>query len=202
MGLVPFLQDSELRRRAASFLREHGAADCIPVPIEEIVEFRLGLNIVPAPLLSSSRGINGYLSADRSAIYVDEHLFRNVETRYLFTVAHEVAHLVLHQHVYKSFASDSEWREFHARLAQQDLKSAEYQADCFAGLILMPEATLRASARTVFEELSRQSGEARIDRMGDPFWTYVARELGIRYRTSQPTARIRLENDGFWRKPL
>lgn len=175
--LVRFLREGELRAAATRFLEEHGALVSVPVPIEEIVEFRLGLDIVPVPnLLSGPRGINGYLSADCTTIYVDDGLFRNVETRYLFTLAHEVGHLVLHRDLYRGIDSDEAWREFHRRLAQHDLSGAEYQANTFAGLVLAPERTLREATKGTFDELVaeiRRRG-ADIDLAGDAFWSYVA----------------------------
>lgn len=93
---LPVLSEAEIQARAEALLEEHHPSRAAPIPVEAIVEFGLRLDLVPVPGLVEARGINGYLSSDRSPIFVDEHLFRNVETRYRFTLAHEVGHLVLH----------------------------------------------------------------------------------------------------------
>lgn len=171
------------------------------MPIETIVEFRLKLDIIPVPgLCHGPRGINGYLSSDRTSIYVDQGHFENIEKRYHFTLAHEVGHLILHGDFYDGFASDEEWKEFHAHLASHDLGSAEYQANTFAGLVLVPEGALGAVARESFDALSEPvlKRYPDFDRTGEAFWSLVANEVGIRFNVSSTTARIRLENDGHW----
>lgn len=45
----PFLSYEDLRRRAEDFLRTHHAAGTIPVPIEEIVQFRYALSLARSP---------------------------------------------------------------------------------------------------------------------------------------------------------
>ena len=69
---VPSLPFDELRRRAEDFLAQHHPAGTIPVPIDNIIEFKLHLTIIPVPSLCRGRGINGYLSADRTTIFVDQ----------------------------------------------------------------------------------------------------------------------------------
>jgi len=97
---IPFLEEAELRRRAREFLSKHNPKSKIPVPIETIVEFDFELNIVPAPGLIKVRGVNGFLTSDRSSIFVDDSLLRMALSRYFFTLAHELAHLVLHGSLY------------------------------------------------------------------------------------------------------
>lgn len=43
---MPRLSYEDLREAADRFLAEHGVADQVPLPIEEIVEFGLGINII------------------------------------------------------------------------------------------------------------------------------------------------------------
>ena len=46
---VPYHSYKTLRRRATDFLRTYNAKGLIPVPVEEIVEFEFGINIIPIP---------------------------------------------------------------------------------------------------------------------------------------------------------
>ena len=199
---VPYLQERELRSRAEDFLREHHPSKTLPVPIEEIVEFRLGLDVVPTSgLMNGPRGINGYLSADRTTIYIDDALFRSALNRYRFTLAHEVGHLVLHGELYRSFRTEDEWKRFREDLAAHVISRAEYQANVFAGLILVPPADMAALLPGVQKALSAQVLDEApdFDLRAEAFWAYVAEELAPRFEVSPTTVRIRLEADGLWR---
>lgn len=46
---VPRLNYEEIRKKANSFLEGHHPTKTIPIPIEEIAEFKLKLDIVPLP---------------------------------------------------------------------------------------------------------------------------------------------------------
>lgn len=56
---VPFHSYKDLRKRAADFLVKYNPTSAIPVPIEQIVEFSLGLNVIPIPNLQSALEIDG-----------------------------------------------------------------------------------------------------------------------------------------------
>jgi hypothetical protein len=67
---VPILSYDELRVRAARFLDAHHPTGVIPVPIEEIAEFQLGLDIVPTPGLHKGFDIDAFISSDLRTIYI------------------------------------------------------------------------------------------------------------------------------------
>ena len=48
---APFLGYEDVGKKAAEFLRKYHPTLELPVPIEKIVEFSLGLDIVPMPNL-------------------------------------------------------------------------------------------------------------------------------------------------------
>ena len=93
---LPFIKPARLEEIADRFLREHHPSGELPVPIDEIVEFSLGIIIVPVERLWKDFDTDGWLSKDLSTIYVDEVQMTDYETRYRFTLVHEVAHLLLH----------------------------------------------------------------------------------------------------------
>ncbi len=70
-------------------------------PIEHVVEFGLELDIVPVPGLYKRLGgaISGYLTSDKTAIFVDQECLENRLGTYRYTLAHEAAHLELHSDV-------------------------------------------------------------------------------------------------------
>lgn len=200
---IPFLEEKELRRRARDFLSKHNPKGTIPVPIETIVEFGFRLDIVPVPGLLKDRGINGFLTSDRSSIFVDDSLLRVASTRYFFTLAHELSHLVLHGSLYPNFKDDQEWKRFHVGLAAHTVASAEWQADTFAGLVLVPTEPLAEELAACFPLLAKtvRAGDPSFNMRSPALWHYVAQTLGKTFQVSRDTARIRLENDGLWCKP-
>jgi hypothetical protein len=54
----------ELSRVAQDFLAAHHAGGELLVPIEEIAEFELGLDIVPVPGLMSHLDVDAFITAD------------------------------------------------------------------------------------------------------------------------------------------
>jgi hypothetical protein len=93
--LPPILSYRDLRRRAGDFLRTYHPAGTIPVPIEEIVEFRYRMDIIPVPGLQDAFEVDGFISSDLKAITVDASMQKHRQGRYRFTLAHELAHAVL-----------------------------------------------------------------------------------------------------------
>lgn len=198
---IPRLTEAELRKRAWELLERLNPSRAVPVPIEKIVEFEFEIDIVPSPGLIDVRGINGYLTSDCRSIYVDEGLFRRGSSRYFFTLAHELSHSILHAEHYRAFSSSEEWEAFHAGLEIHSISSAEWQADTLAGLILVPEESLKdqcGSAAGTLASAIRKS-DASFDLTSEAFWAYVAKDLGRIYAVSSDTARIRLQNDKLWR---
>ncbi len=90
---------NQIEQHAIDFLQAHDPDGTLPVPIELIVE-RMGIDIVPVPGLKRGYDLEGFTSCDRQAIYVDEQEPFNYETRYRFTLAHEVGHVILHDYLF------------------------------------------------------------------------------------------------------
>ena len=94
----------EIRKLAEDFRTIYvDPPDKIPVPIEEIVEFGLGLEIVPKDRLKSTIDVDGFLSNDLKTIYIDGKIYsdKRYSNRLRFTLAHEVSHYILHEDIIK-----------------------------------------------------------------------------------------------------
>jgi hypothetical protein len=68
MIVLPFLTYEEIGKEANAFLVKYYSSFDLPVPIEKIVEFDLGINIVPFPNLYRDHSINGFLTYDMREI--------------------------------------------------------------------------------------------------------------------------------------
>lgn len=97
---TPFFRYENLRQHAEDFLSEHHPGRQIPVPIEQIIEFRFGIDIVPMPGLSNFDTV-AYISHDLTEIRVDDFVYHHRPNRYRFSLAHELGHRVLHADVYR-----------------------------------------------------------------------------------------------------
>ena len=107
MFQIPYLSYSEVGRLTVEFLHQYHPSFEIPIPIEEIIELKLGLNIFPFPRLYKDHGLNVFLSRDRSTIYVDEIQFNQFNEIYRYTLAHELGHYVLHKACYEDLPFQS-----------------------------------------------------------------------------------------------
>jgi hypothetical protein len=197
---VPRLSYEDLREAADRFLTEHGAANTVPVPIEEIVEFGLHINIIPLPGLHSGHEIDGFLSADLTEISVDLHVFENHQARYRFTLAHEAGHIVLHGDALKATAPASipDWKEFVRQLPEPDREWLEWQAYGFAGLVLVPQRPLDAAYREAVQTAAEAGFD--VERQLEIAKRYLTSSIGKLFDVSSAVIEKRLVSDGIWER--
>jgi len=72
---VPYLSYEQIGEISYNFLPEHGLEKQIPIDIESILEFDLGMGIIPIPGFQQNHSVEGSLSIDTKTIYVDEYVF-------------------------------------------------------------------------------------------------------------------------------
>jgi len=194
---VPFLEPSEFRRVADAFLDRYHASRTIPVPIEEIVEFQMGLDVVPTPGLHETYDIDGYLSHDLTSIYVDLSFFEKRPARYRFTLAHEVAHLLLHRDFFESatFRTVSEWKDFARSFPEPAYAKFEDQAYRVGGLILIPHEHLAQEAARCIDVVRGEGID--LHEHWDFAWTRIAAHLAPLFDVSEGAVRKALEREGI-----
>jgi len=74
---IPFFSYEEIRNRADNFLRQYHPSREIPVPIEEIIEFQMNIDIFPIQGLHTILDIDGFTISDLSTIYVDDFVYKS-----------------------------------------------------------------------------------------------------------------------------
>jgi hypothetical protein len=118
---VPKLSYDALRGRADDFLRTHHPTYMIPIPIEEIVELKYKIDIIPLPGLHDAFEIDGFISSDLKAITVDEFIYKRRPGRYRFTLAHELAQAVLHRRIFQAlrFEEMEDWKRFQREIDEE-----------------------------------------------------------------------------------
>jgi Zn-dependent peptidase ImmA (M78 family) len=142
----PILKWGFIREKADEFRREHVSEDKLPVPIIEIVEFKLKITPIPILGLMEQHDIDGFLTKDLKNICIDSDIYENPrkENRLRFTYAHECGHLVLHKREIQlcRFRAPKDWQNFRLDFEEDDLNWFELQAHEFAGRLLVPRDAL------------------------------------------------------------
>ena len=156
---VPILSYTEIAARADSVFRSHNSNQTIPLDIEHILDVEYGLEIYPRSGLMDRFQIDAFISADLKEIVVDKRVYdQKPPNRYRFSLAHEFAHLILHADVYRSlvFKTPEQWKETMIAIAKDDYDWLEWQANAFAGLLLIHPQQIRQHQLIHPSPLSRQ----------------------------------------------
>jgi hypothetical protein len=193
----PVLTYDDIRRHAEEFLDEFHKDRSIPTPIEEIVEFDFEMEVIPIPGLRDELGVDAFLASDLSSISVDEHVMMNVKVRYRFSLAHELGHHWIHDDLYQAAEINSvaDWRKVLEEIEDQYF-FFEYQANSFAGLVLVPPEALKARFTRRLEE-AKARGLKHGDILRHPLRQRFVEGLATEFEVSEQTMTIRLEKDGL-----
>lgn len=192
---IPVISYENIRECADIFLRQYHPTRNIPIPIEEIVEFQLGINIVPLPGLHQVLEVDGFTSSDMKSIFVDEFVYNSRPGRYRFTLAHEVGHVILHKNVYKkaAFGNIQEWKDFINSIPDQSHRWLEYHAYAFGGLILVPREHLHRLTDEYVRRI-REEGLS-LKEAWDFCWQRIAAQLAKDFEVSTQVIERRLEKE-------
>jgi hypothetical protein len=155
-----YLTKEEIRNVSETFRNAHWNKDIVPVNVEHIIEQGLNLNVIPVHGIRQFEKIDAYLKSDRSGIVVDIEQYMDVQGRYenrlRFSFAHEIGHYMLHGYIYEKFEIDTpqEYFDFVVSFPENEYKSFEWQANEFAGSLLVPRARLFQEIEVAKERLT------------------------------------------------
>jgi hypothetical protein len=190
---APYLPYDEIESIAKSFLKNHHPDFELPIPIEHIIEFGLDLHIIPMPDLYKIFNQNGFLSADRTAIYIDEYQYDNFVEKYRFTLAHEVGHYVMHKTLYENLklSSVEEYIDFLKSIPRKELFWLESQGDSFAGHLLVPTKKLEELCVNLIEANKNNFSNGYHPSIA--FWSYASNELAEIFEVNPKVVEIRID---------
>ena len=138
----PYIDKHEVWKIAEKFRENFWPENTLPIDVEQIVERRLKLNIEPKRDLLSDYDIDAYLRFELTGIVVDYVRYMNERfaNRLRFSFAHELGHLFLHKDIYAKFeiTVPDAWKKFMQYIPDREYKFFEYQANEFAGRVLVP----------------------------------------------------------------
>jgi Zn-dependent peptidase ImmA (M78 family) len=212
---VPWLSKSEISKRASSVITDYkaivGHPVNPPIPVEDIIERCLNIRFGFADLEEATgmKDVLGATYVERRMICINQHLLDDkFEGRMIFTCAHEVGHWVMH----RAYVSEAK------RLGLQGdaiicrtsnaKEPIEWQADFFAGCLLVPEDAVKEAFCMVCGvkplELYNIKSAFRVNSMVfDPSvesWPYIAAavcEAGYFTNVSKQAMIIRLQGLGL-----
>lgn len=153
---VPYLRESQIEREAQSLLDEWAAKGhslAVPVPLDDLVELHLGLTFEVVDLRGrfQTGDVLGAIWFNENVIRIDSSLDtrRNPSMlgRFNFTLAHEIGHWRLHRAHLLADPNEAWLFDSNGKPAfvcrDGDRAPEEWQADQFAGCLLMPRQLLR-----------------------------------------------------------
>jgi len=174
----------------------------LPVNTEEIVEFRLRLNIEPVKYLLSTIDIDAYLKRDLSGIVVDYDCYMNDKfaNRMRFSFAHELGHFFLHKELYTSFgiSASGDWKDFILNVPESEYRNFEWQANEFAGRLLVPYSELEAEMEKIGEILKENNLASFLSIDPDAVLSRISPRLCKPFGVSTEVVEKRVKREKLW----
>lgn len=143
----------------------------------------------------------GYYDVKNKVIYISPTIRHTV--RFPFVLAHEIGHLILHselkanQFTYDNF-KDSEYSLFiQKNTLVNDKNWIEWQANCFAASLLMPEKTIKVILIAIQTKMGiSKQGRIYLDnqRVNKEDFRNIVKELAIFFGVSKTSVEYRLES--------
>lgn len=166
---APFLKASEIKTKADAFRKKYWG-DSIPVDIERIIEFKMGLEIRPVPGLSQRSDAEAGISSNWKVLIVDRDIYED-ERRYSrlrFSLAHEIGHLVLHKDLFGSLgiSSMADYYQFTQEKAENGNTFHDYvemQAGMFANMLLVPREELLKRKEAILKKNEKELANMKIE---------------------------------------
>lgn len=212
-----YLKEEEIEAAVQELLRgygsKYGPIISPPIPVEEMPECYLELDFRLDDLadLYGTPDVLGATSISGRTIAIDESLDPTIdpskEGRYRFTVSHEIGHWELHRHLFPVPSYESPYTGETGTIVCQSNTggSLEWQANCFAGHLLMPTNMVYETWEAIYG--SRDSYYA-VDEISDicarrgtkwgSFPTVcISREMASEFNVSAQAMQIRLDRLGL-----
>lgn len=174
----------------------------LPINTEEIVEFRLRLNIEPVKYLLSTIDIDAYLKRDLTGIVVDYDCYMNDKfaNRMRFSFAHELGHFFLHKDQYIKFGIDSpdSWKDFILNVPENEYRGFEWQANEFAGRLLVPYPEIESEMVKVSKILTENNLLTFLEMDPDAVLSRISPMLCKTFGVSTEVIEKRVKRERLW----
>jgi len=197
-----WLYKEQLWEIVDEFILQYWPEEIIPVNIEKIIENDIGLNIIPKHGLMPEYNIKAYLTRELDSIVIDYDYYE--EDRYQnwsrFSLAHELGHFVLHKDIYANLpiSSPDEWKEFSKEIPEKIYSDFEWQANEFAGRLLVPRSQLIKEIERVYKEIEVKEILYYLENDSDAVLWRISPALCKPFCISEDVIEKRVKREKLW----
>ena len=198
---APFIPKEQIWREIEKLRAAHPTGRIVPVPVLDLAEFDLALDLIPADGLRDQLEIDALLMGDLKSILVDRRAFMNprLEFRLRFSIAHEIGHLVLHRDIYRGLqhASPKEWFDYITAIPEVEYGWVEWQAYEFAGRLLVPPDALQKAFQNAVQT-AQAAGYSDWLAADETALDYIATRVAPKFGVSAEVIAKRLRVEKLW----
>jgi Zn-dependent peptidase ImmA (M78 family) len=146
--------------------------------------------------------MDAFLRGDLTAIVVDHDFYMNEKfsNRLRFSFAQELGHFFLHQYAYSQFdfASPYEWRNFIQNIPEKEYGNFEWQANEFAGRLLVPYVELRKALDETLSRLGNSNLREYLAKDPDAVLSGISPSICRHFGVSSGVIETRIRREGMW----
>ncbi|MEK7676631.1 MAG: ImmA/IrrE family metallo-endopeptidase [Verrucomicrobiota bacterium] len=193
---APWIYPETIRTTVDGIRSEYPVCSRLPLDILVFAEHDLGLEFDFKPIRQF--GQDAFLRHDLRGIVFDNDAFAAQSVNRLrFSVAHELGHLYLHKDIYGKvrFENVEEWLDFFEQVPPDQYQRVEWQADEFAGQLLMPVKELSAALEETIGDAER---EGYFPLGPEAVLEFCCRSMHRDFGVSQQAMSTRLHRDKLW----
>ncbi|MBM3257978.1 MAG: ImmA/IrrE family metallo-endopeptidase [Candidatus Nealsonbacteria bacterium] len=192
--VAPYLNNIAIEKSVEIF-RKNFWKDAIPVEIEDIIELKLKIRLVPIPGFLKLTNMDALITSDWKCVYVDnnEYLDDCRYNRLRFSLAHEIGHYVMHKQIYNNFGikTINDYYKFYRDIPSQQYSYLECQANKFASYLLIPRKVLALE----MEKELKSKNDPRLKKIDRQILnSYLAKPLSKIFKVSEKALTIALED--------
>lgn len=197
-----WLRVEEIWDFAEGVRNQYWSAGKLPVNVEHIVESDLKLYIAPKHDLLQATDMEAHLRSDLAGIVVDydRYMDEKYANRMRFSFAHELGHFFLHKDFYATvvFETEEEWKEILLSMPATEHRNFEYQANEFAGRLLVPREDLIHEIEKSVETLKHNNMLEYLK--GDPYavLSRISPQLAKPFGVSTDVIEKRVDRERLW----
>ena len=117
-----------------------------------------------------------------------------------FSFAHELGHLFLHKDLYRNFdvASPEDWKNFILNVPETEYSKCEWQANEFAGRLLVPSLKLQIEIEKMMVFLKKNHLIEYLKEEPDGVLSGISPSLSKPFGVSTGVITRRVKSEGLW----
>lgn len=194
--MPPRYRKEEIWKIAEDF-RDQYWDGTIPVDIEQIVEFELNLDIEPIGGLREHCNSDAMLLWPPKIIIDKGHFIQpRYESRVRFSIAHEIGHYVIHRDFFDDpgLTTEQSYLDMVQSISAESYEWMEYQANEFAGRLLVPIGHLRSEYNDKWNLVPMES-RTNSEKYFEIFNSWAANAIARKFKVSDEVVRNRLKSE-------